>query len=130
MANTALAAWSVKFLGAITKFQSTLNTYNRELEKSGNNKSTDNRGSKSVSKQTYAAVTSAAREILSLRSELSGILSTSKDIDASKAVSILTPLDAILKPLETFKPDRTNKGAKFDTKPLLAWLNQYIKPLI
>jgi hypothetical protein len=126
MANTALAAWSVKFLGAITKFQSTLNIYNRELER--NSTSKDNKGS--VSKDTQSAVNSAAQAILSLRSELSGILNTSKDIDASKAVSILTPLDTILASLEKFRPASSNKGAKFDTKPLLAWLNQYIKPLI
>jgi hypothetical protein len=123
MANTALAAWSVKFLGAINKFQQSIAKYNREAP-------TRTTRNTFVSKETQSAVRSAAQAILSLRSELSGILSTSKDIDASKAVSILTPLDAILKPLETLKLDSDGRGANFKTKLLLVWLDQYIKPLI
>jgi len=124
MANTALAAWGVKFLATVRQLPGEISKYNKLPP-----------GKSPAGDLAKKSLLDTVQTLLSLRSELSGILKTSKDIDASKDVSILAVLDALLKPLNGTawlgKGDVNGRNnASFNTNPLIVWYDKYIKPLI
>jgi len=125
MANTALAAWSVKFLATVRQLPGEISKYNKLPP-----------GKSPAGDLAKKSLLGTVQTLLSLRSELAGILATSSgDISASSTVRVLAALDVLLKPLNGTawlgKGDVNGRNAaSFNANPLIDWYDKYIKPLI